>query len=68
LSQQYYPEISQTETASLLKGKLLPRAKKILGEIKNISGYEIQITPKIFSFLPILPFEVKNVIITVKAI
>lgn len=68
LSQYYHPKISLAETASLLKGKLLPRAKKILGGIKYISGYEIQITPKMFSFLSILPFESKNIIIIVKAI
>lgn len=68
LSQYYHPEISLTETASLLKGKLLSQAKKILGSVKYISGYDVQITPKIFSFFSIFPFNSKNIIITVKSI
>ena len=68
INEQFYPEVKTDEISSKLKAKLLSQAKKIISKIEHVEGYEVQITPKIFSFLPIFPFSRNNIIVTVKSI
>lgn len=64
----YLPKIEASQIALSLKAKPFLKAKSILEEFKSAAGYEISITPKIFSRLKFFPLREQNIRVTIKPI
>lgn len=65
---QFFPNIPIDQIPTKLKGKFVSQSKKILSETKNVSGYEIKVTPQIFSIFPLLPLKSKNIVVKMSSL
>lgn len=65
---RFYPEVDVAKISSQIKGSLLPKTKKVLTGLRFVAGYEISVSPKIFSLLPMMPLKSKNITVDLKPI
>lgn len=68
VTRDYLPKIDTSTISTNLKAKPFFMAKTFLEGFKTAAGYEISITPKIFSKLKFFPLREQNIRVTVKPV
>ena len=68
INRGYYPKIDSQEISRKLAAKPISKTKNIIEGQHFIEGYEVTITPKIFSHLKFFPINSKNIIVSLKSI
>lgn len=68
IHQEFLPMTNSNEIISFVRGKRFSEAESFLKNIKDSAGFDVSISPKIFSKLKFFPFKEENITLKIESI